>query len=614
MDTAQVVARFEAERQALALMDHPNIARVFDAGATDTGRPFFVMELVKGVPITEYCDEARLSPRQRLELFIPVCQAIQHAHQKGIIHRDIKPSNVLVTLVDGQPVPKVIDFGIAKAIDQRLTEKSLFTQFGAIVGTLEYMSPEQADFSAPGRRHPERRLFAGRAAVRAADRHHAAGARAAARGGLRRDPPADPGGGAAEAEHAAVGVGRPPGVDRGGAERRAGAADPAGAGRPGLDRDEGAGEGPDAAIRDGQRVRPGRPAVPRRRRGGGVPAVGGVPAPQVRRQAPRGAGHRGGLRGPADRRGGDQPGDGRGGATRAEQATGLERDRAVAAEGEAKAEGEKSRRSAQESRAVLQFFQEQVLAAARPEGQAGGLGREVTIRKAVDAAEPRIAGAFQDQPTIEASVRNALGQTYLYLGESGDGDSRAGTCRGALRVSTRARPPRLAQQPQQPRRGLPGRRPHRRGHRDDQATLKAQEAKLGPDHPDTLNSRNNLAAAYWSAGRTAEAIAMHEATLKAQETKLGPDHPDTLTSRNNLAEAYHAAGRTTEAIPLLEATLKAQETKLGPDHPDTLTSRNNLAVPTRPPAGRRGHRAARGDAQGAGGEARPRPPRHAHQP
>ena len=147
MNSRQVIARFEAERQALALMDHPNIAKVFDAGATASGRPYFVMELVKGIPITEYCDRAHLTPRERLELLVSVCQAIQHAHQKGIIHRDIKPSNILVSLYDGKPVPKVIDFGVAKAIDQRLTERTLFTQHGAIVGTLEYMSPEQAENS-----------------------------------------------------------------------------------------------------------------------------------------------------------------------------------------------------------------------------------------------------------------------------------------------------------------------------------------------------------------------------------------------------------------------------------------------------------------------------------
>jgi WD40 repeat protein/serine/threonine protein kinase len=145
MDSRQVIARFEAERQALALMDHANIARVLDAGTTGAGRPYFVMDLVRGVPITRYSDEHRLTPRQRLELFIPVCQAVQHAHQKGIIHRDLKPSNVLVALYDGKPVPKVIDFGLAKAAGQSLTEKTLVTGFGAIVGTLEYMSPEQAE-------------------------------------------------------------------------------------------------------------------------------------------------------------------------------------------------------------------------------------------------------------------------------------------------------------------------------------------------------------------------------------------------------------------------------------------------------------------------------------
>jgi serine/threonine protein kinase len=136
LDTRQVIARFEAERQALAMMDHPNIAKVLDAGATDAGRPYFVMELVKGIPITEYCDQQRLNPRERLALFIHVCQAVQHAHTKGIIHRDLKPTNVLVTLNDGRPAPKIIDFGIAKAIaGQRLTEQTLFTEFRQLIGT-----------------------------------------------------------------------------------------------------------------------------------------------------------------------------------------------------------------------------------------------------------------------------------------------------------------------------------------------------------------------------------------------------------------------------------------------------------------------------------------------
>ncbi len=148
MDTRQIVTRFEAERQALALMDHANIARVLDGGETTSGRPYFVMELVKGIPITQYCDEHQLTPRERLALFLPVCQAVQHAHQKGIIHRDLKPSNVLIAAYDGRPEPKVIDFGVAKALGQQLTERTLLTGFGGIIGTLEYMSPEQAEFNA----------------------------------------------------------------------------------------------------------------------------------------------------------------------------------------------------------------------------------------------------------------------------------------------------------------------------------------------------------------------------------------------------------------------------------------------------------------------------------
>ncbi|MDP6722716.1 MAG: serine/threonine-protein kinase, partial [Pirellulaceae bacterium] len=147
MDTKEVIARFQAERQALALMDHPNIAQVLDGGATEQGRPYFVMELVRGIPITEYCDKHMLDTSQRLKIFIQVCRAVQHAHQKGVIHRDIKPSNVLVADHDGTPVPKVIDFGVAKAINQRLAEQSIYTRFNEMIGTPMYMSPEQAEFS-----------------------------------------------------------------------------------------------------------------------------------------------------------------------------------------------------------------------------------------------------------------------------------------------------------------------------------------------------------------------------------------------------------------------------------------------------------------------------------
>src|SRR5262245_25318187 len=150
MDTRQVITRFEAERQALAMMDHPNIAKVHDGGVTENGRPYFVMELVQGVPITDYCDQCSLTTKERLELFVTVCQAVQHAHQRGIIHRDVKPTNVLVAIQDGQPAPKIIDFGVAKAVGQRLTEHTLTTGFAQMVGSPLYMSPEQAELSPLG--------------------------------------------------------------------------------------------------------------------------------------------------------------------------------------------------------------------------------------------------------------------------------------------------------------------------------------------------------------------------------------------------------------------------------------------------------------------------------
>src|SRR5262245_28389004 len=147
MDTVRVVGRFEAERQALAMMDHPAIAHVFDAGATPEGRPYFAMEYVRGEAITTYCNRHRLTTRDRLDLFLQVCDGVQHVHQKGIIHRDLKPSNILVMLRDGLPVPKIIDFGVAKATTQHLTERTLFTELGVLIGTPEYMSPEQAEMT-----------------------------------------------------------------------------------------------------------------------------------------------------------------------------------------------------------------------------------------------------------------------------------------------------------------------------------------------------------------------------------------------------------------------------------------------------------------------------------
>jgi serine/threonine protein kinase/tetratricopeptide (TPR) repeat protein len=549
MDSEQVIGRFEAERQALAMMDHPNIARVLDAGTTDSGRPYFVMELVHGVPITQYCDDARLSPRERLELFVPVCQAIQHAHQKGIIHRDIKPSNMLVTLYDGKPAPKIIDFGIAKATDQQLTERTLFTQFGSIVGTLEYMSPEQAEFSALGvdtrsdiyslgvvlyelltgstPLERERLLGTGYAEI------------------LKRikeeDPPKPSTRLSSSGTHrAAI------------SERRK--TEPAKLSRlmrgeldwivmKALEKDRTRRyETANGFARDIERYLSGDPveACPpsasyrlrkfARRYRAALAAVSAFAALLVLGavvstwQAFRAT--RAEQKATAEARR----------AVVAEVRSRRERDRAVAAEAQAKAEGDNARRSAAEACAVLDFFEDHILAAARPQGQEGGLGKDVTLRAAVDAAEPRIAEAFRDQPSVEAYVRDSLGVTYRYLGDP------------ALAI------------------------------RQQERAVELRKAALGPDHPDTLSSQNKLANVYKDAGRLDLAIPLYERTLAAQTARLGPDHPDLLAIQNNLAMAYSENGRLDRAIPLLERTLKSQVDWLGPDHPDTLTTQNNLAL------------------------------------
>ncbi|HMF13508.1 MAG TPA: serine/threonine-protein kinase [Gemmataceae bacterium] len=264
MDSKQVLARFEAERQALALMDHPNIARVLDAGATASGRPYFVMELVKGVPITKYCDEHRLTPRQRLELFVPVCQAIQHAHQKGIIHRDIKPSNILVAQYDGRPVPKVIDFGVAKAAGQQLTDKTLMTGFGSVIGTLEYMSPEQAEVNQLDIDTRSDIYSLGVVLYELLHRKYAAGQKALKAGGVRRALADHSRRGAAKAEYAVIGFHGILAIGFGPTANGTDQVDPAGPWRAGLDRDEGAGEGPQPTLRDRERLRDGRAALPGR--------------------------------------------------------------------------------------------------------------------------------------------------------------------------------------------------------------------------------------------------------------------------------------------------------------------------------------------------------------
>ncbi|MHC4974942.1 MAG: serine/threonine-protein kinase, partial [Planctomycetota bacterium] len=314
MDTRQVVARFEAERQALAMMDHPNIARVLDGGATGSGRPYFVMELVRGDPVTDYCDRNSLGTDDRLDIFRQVCHAVQHAHQKGVIHRDLKPGNVLVTVADGRPLPKVIDFGIAKATDRRLTEKTLFTEHRQLIGTPAYMSPEQAEMS--GVDIDTRsdiyslgvllyELLTGTTPFDAGDL--ASAAFDDIRRIIREQEPERP-----STRLSSMLAGRTPPLRRHERLEHPGhrAAPPDGpclagahrARRPGLDRDEVPGQGPHAPIRDGQRPRPRHRALPEARAGVGGSAGGDIPTAQVRSAQPRPGRRRGGDLGAAPRR------------------------------------------------------------------------------------------------------------------------------------------------------------------------------------------------------------------------------------------------------------------------------------------------------------------------
>jgi serine/threonine protein kinase len=514
MDTREVVARFEQERQALAMMDHPNIARVLDAGATEHGRPFFVMELVRGIKITDYCDQTNLPTEERLALFITVCHAVQHAHQKGIIHRDLKPSNILVTLHDGVPVPKVIDFGVAKATQGQLGDFSIYTQFQQMIGTPLYMSPEQAEMSGldvdtrtdiyalgvllyellTGRTpfdanafmkagHDEmRRIIREQEPARPSTALHTMAQEKLTSVALHRasEPP--------KLIHAIHGdldwiVMKTLEKDR---ARRYDTANGLAADiRRHLDNEPVVARPPSRFYRLQKLVRRNKLSF-----AAGTAVVIALVAGIIVSswQATR--------------------------ARRAEQAAKDERDSVEA---------------------VLKFFRDKILAGGRPEGQEGGLGKDVTLRRAIDAAEPQIAASFQNRPLVEGGIRAALGKSYYYLGEF------------HLAVEQHER------------------------------ALALRKHHLGTGHSDTLESMNDLAMAYWAAGQHGRAVQLFEETFKCRSNQLGPDHPDTLLTMNNLVGAYLFGGHAQKAVPLAQTALALQKTKLGPDHLQTVAATLNLA-------------------------------------
>jgi eukaryotic-like serine/threonine-protein kinase len=555
LDGHQVAARFEAERQALALMDHVNIARVLDAGETPPAhaggppRPYFVMELVRGVPITKYCDDHHLTPRQRLELFVPVCRAVQHAHQKGIIHRDLKPSNVLVTLSEGRPVPKVIDFGVAKATEQKLTDRTLFTQCGTLVGTVEYMSPEQAEMSPLGidtrsdiyslgvllyelltgstplthKRLKEAafgeilRLIREEEPPRPSIRLSDSGEALASISARRHTEPA-------KLTRLVRGeldwiVMKALEKDR---TRRYETANGFG-----QDVERYLADEPVQACPPSARYRLRKFA---RRNWGPVIAaslvflallvgIAGTTAGLVR--ANRAV--------ESERLAKWEAEEQRRTALRAAEREAGERQTAEAAKVEAQAKEA-------EANAIVQFFEERVLAAGRPKWKDGGLGHDVSLRDAVRASLPALGTSFKDQPLVEARLRHSLGTTFQYLG---DPTSAAEQSEKARALLTR---------------------------------------HLGPEHPKTLRSVNNLAVSYADLSRPAEALKLREEVLAAQKRVLPPDHLDVLMSMHNLASSYADMDRPAEALKLREEVLAALKRVLLPDHPDTLRGMHNLAA------------------------------------
>src|SRR5713226_997524 len=507
MDTKAVVARFDSERQALALMEHPSIAKVFDAGATPSGRPYFVMEYVPGISITAYCDNHCLMIKERLGLFMRVCEGVQHAHQKAIIHRDLKPSNILVSEVDGKPMPRIIDFGLAKATSQRLTDESMYTRVGAILGTLEYMSPEQADSAGEDidtrtdvyslgvvlyqllvgtlpldlkkltyeemlRRlrdkdvpKPSSRILAqdGESAITAKNRGTDAPS-------LTRQLRGDPDAVVLKALE----------KDR---KRRYGSPSELAADLGRYLRNEPvSAHTPSAAYRTRKYIR-------RHRLGVAVatgllailPAFAVVQRVQLQR-------------------------------------TRLERDRA----------------NRERDRATrITGFMTGMFQVSDPSEQRGN---SVTAREILDKASKDIETGLAKDPETQAQMMHVMGDVYEKLGL------------------------------------------YPRAQALQQQSMEIRQRVLGPEHPDTLTSMNDLALDLDDSGHYAEAEKLEREALDISRRVLGPEHPDTLMLMSNLANTLWQEGHYPEAEKLNRETLGIQRRVLGPEHPGTLRSMNNLAT------------------------------------
>ncbi len=550
MDTKQVVARFESERQALALMNHPSIAKVFDAGATDQGRPFFVMECVKGVPITEYCDTHRLNNRQRLELFIQVCEGVQHAHQKGIIHRDIKASNILVMIQDNKPLPKIIDFGVAKAVSQRLTERTVFTEMGQLIGTPEYMSPEQAemtgldidtrtdvyslgvllyellvgvlpfestDLRSAGFDEIRRKIReeeppkpSTRLTTPGFDTNHALSSRQTDLSALTKQLKG-------ELDWITM---KAMAKDR--TQRYASASELAADIMRHLKHEPVMAGPPSAVYRLRKYVR---------RHKVGVAAGALVMLAMIV-----------GIVG-----------------------TSIGLLKAVKAEKRAKEEAETAQR--------VSDFLEGLFEVSDP---SEARGNTITAREILDKGSRQIEEELQDQPKIQSRLLETMGRVFRNLGLY---DQAAPILEKSLSLKRQV----YGEENLEVAAGL-----HTlavlydtQGKYDEAESLFRQsltikEKILGPDHPEVAKSLNSIAVVNWNQGRYDEAEPLFLRSLAIKEKALGPDDPDVGNTLTNLGVLYHLQGRFEEAEPFFKRALAISEKALGEDHPDVGGSLNNL--------------------------------------
>jgi serine/threonine protein kinase/tetratricopeptide (TPR) repeat protein len=551
MDTKEVIARFEAERQALALMDHPHIAKVLDAGATSSGRPYFVMELVKGERVTDYCDKHNLTTQQRLDLFVQICHAIQHAHQKGIIHRDIKPSNVLVALQDGVPVPKVIDFGIAKATEQRLTDKTFFTAIGEFVGTPAYTSPEQAEVTSldidtrsdiyslgvllyellTGKTpfDPKDLLAKGIAEMRRA---------------IREDEPRRPSTRLTSMEAGELTT----------TARRHQTDSPKLVHLVQGDLDW-------IVMKCLEKDRTRRYetaaglAQDLQRHINSEPVLARPPSSAYRLQKMMRR-HKTAFAAAAFM------------VVVLLAATGISVWQAVRA---TRAQNLAQQRLA-ESEAISKFLAE-VFRSPNPARD----GRTVTVVETLGAAAKKLDTELANVPSRRARLQSTLGLTYRALGLP----------REAIPLQEKARDYYLANFGPENTETLEalnnlGNSYFAAGRRDEALKLREQVLTVrrkvsGPEDPETLKAMNNLAVSLSETDRLEEALKLKEEVVTLRRKVLGPEHSDTLSAMQNLANSYDVAGRRDEALKLREEVLALRRKVNGPEHLYTLMAMGNLA-------------------------------------